>query len=160
MQPTSRQVGLELIGLNNTLRRMAGEPQSACGERMTSMQIMILGYLDDHRDDDVFQKDLEKIFRIRRSTATGILKVMEREGYLTRRPVPQDARLKKLMLTAHGQSFCNEAKRRSDEIEAVMLRGMTEDEVGTLFSLLGRLRDNLESGERPLTAAERGMEPT
>ena len=160
MQPTSRQVGLEIIGLNNTLRRLAGEPQSVSGERMTSMQVMILGYLDDHRDDDVFQKDLEKIFRIRRSTATGILKVMEREGYLTRQPVPQDARLKKLMLTARGQSFCNEAKRRSDEIEGVMLRGMTEDEVGTLFSLLGRLRDNLESGERPLSAAERGMEPT
>lgn len=157
MQPTSRQVGLELIGLNNTLRRMAGEPQQPdCCERMTSMQIMILGYLDDHRDEDVFQKDLEKIFRIRRSTATGILKVMEREGYLTRRPVPQDARLKKLTLTARGQSFCNEAKRRSDEIEKKMLRGMTDREIETLFSLLGRLRDNLETGEVPPSAAERG----
>ena len=160
MQPTSQQVGLEIIGLNNTLRRLAGEPQLMTGERMTSMQVMILGYLDEHRNDDVFQKDLEKIFRIRRSTATGILKVMERDGYLTRQPVPQDARLKKLMLTARGQSFCNEAKRRSDEIEAKMLCDMTPGEIEMLYSLLGRLRDNLESAKGSLSAAERGMEPT
>lgn len=157
MDSTNRQVGHALIGLNNTLRRMAArDQQEPSAGRMTSMQIIILSYLDDHREIEVFQKDLEKIFRIRRSTATGILKVMEREGYLTRIPVPRDARLKKLTLTARGQSFCNEAKRRSDKIEEQMLRGFTPDELDTLFSLLDRLRDNLESGEQPQSAAERG----
>lgn len=157
MEPTNRQVGHALIALNNTLRRMAGRDQlEASGSRLTSMQVMILTYLDDHREIEVFQKDLEKIFRIRRSTATGILKVMEREGYLTRIPVARDARLKKLTLTVRGQSFCNEARRRSDAVEARMLEGFSPEEIELLFSMLDRLRDNLEPDGQPQSAAERG----
>ena len=42
---------------------------------------------------------------ITRSTVTNILQLMERKGYIERRSVPQDARLKQLVLTEEGICF-------------------------------------------------------
>ena len=63
------------------------------------MQKMFLGYLDAHDGQPVYQKDLESAFHIRRSTASGILQIMVRDGLLVREPVEGDARLKRLVLT-------------------------------------------------------------
>ena len=52
----------------------------------TMMQKMFLGYLEVHEDQPVFQKDLESAFHIRRSTATGILQIMMRDGLIVRAP--------------------------------------------------------------------------
>ena len=50
-------------------------------------------------DGPVFQRDVERAFSLSRSTATGILQLMEKNGFLLREPVAYDARLKKLVLT-------------------------------------------------------------
>ena len=52
----------------------------------TQLQGGILGYLCHHRDQPVYQKDLEKEFRISGATVSNTLQVMEREGLI--RPVP------------------------------------------------------------------------
>ena len=46
----------------------------------SQLQGGILGYLFDHEGQPVYQKDLEKEFRISRATATNTLQVMERDG--------------------------------------------------------------------------------
>ena len=63
------------------------------------MQRWVIGYLSEHEGKDVFQRDLEEEFSVRRSTATGILQLMEKNELITREPVSHDARLKKLVLT-------------------------------------------------------------
>jgi DNA-binding MarR family transcriptional regulator len=156
MTPTVRPIGYELIGLNNSLRRQEVEHRLDHEDgQLTSMQAMILNYLDCNRETEVFQKDLEQVFSIRRSTATGILKVMERDGYLVRRPVPQDARLKKLVLTTLGQNYCDSARRHIEQIEQQMRTGFTDDEVETLFCLLDRIKQNLEH-PKTVSAAQSG----
>ena len=137
MQKTPRRIGTELIGITNVLRRAVADSQ------LTSMQTMLLSYLYEHDGQDVYQKDLERLFQIRRSTATGILQILERDGYLIRLPVPQDARLKKLTLTTKGRRACDEAARRVEELERTMRRNMTEQELTQLFELLGHIKANL-----------------
>src|SRR5690606_41099126 len=51
---------------------------------LTSMQGWIIGYLSKHKEQPVFQRDLEKQFNIRRATASGLLQLMERNGLLRR----------------------------------------------------------------------------
>ena len=66
----------------------------------TNMQRLVLHYiLFQSLQRDIYQKDVEKEFQIRRSTATGTLQILEKNGFITREPVKQDARLKKLMPT-------------------------------------------------------------
>lgn len=144
MQGNSRRIGTELIGITNSLRRVAVDPRlQQTDSRLTSMQTMLLSYLHEHEDRDVYQKDLEKLFRIRRSTATGILQVLERDGYLIRRPAPQDARMKRLLLTAKGHRACEDANRRVEEMEQIMRGGMTPQELDQLFELLERIKINI-----------------
>ena len=48
------------------------------------MQGWIIDYIYDRGNDPVFQRDIEKEFTIRRSTATELLKLMEKNGLITR----------------------------------------------------------------------------
>ena len=64
------------------------------------MQMHVLRYIlmsTLHRD--VYQKDIEEEFQIRKSTATGILKLMEKHGFIRRESAQQDARLKRIVPT-------------------------------------------------------------
>ena len=50
-------------------------------------------------DKEIYQKDIEKNFVVRRSTASGILDTMEKNGMLMRIPSDFDARSKRIVLT-------------------------------------------------------------
>ena len=102
-------IGREVKRLDNEIHSMMlASRQEAGNGDMTMMQGWIIGYLYRNQKKEIFQKDLEAEFSIARSTATGILQLMEKKGYLMRQSVPNDARLKKLVLTemgAYGASF-------------------------------------------------------
>ena len=49
-------------------------------EDVTPMHEWILSYLFWHRDEPVYQRDIEREFSITRSTVTNILQLMERKG--------------------------------------------------------------------------------
>ena len=108
-------------------------------EQATPMHGWIIEYLYRHPDTPVFQRDIEREFSITRSTVTNILQLMERKGYIERRSVPQDARLKQLVLTEKGRQFHENtmlALHQTDEYVASLL---TEEENTELLRLLNKL---------------------
>ena len=91
-----------LIGVINKLskkiRRYCDRNASEMG--LTGTQGRVLCYIFiTSQWQDIYQRDIEDVFEIRRSTATGILQLLERDGYIERVSVPTDARLKKIVLT-------------------------------------------------------------
>ena len=96
-------------------------------ERITKMQGWVIDYIYDHRTEDVFQRDIEKEFEIRRSTATELLKLMEKNELLIRQPVPNDLRLKKLILTQKALNQHRKMDKMIKEVEAVMLNGISPE---------------------------------
>ena len=48
---------------------------------------------------DVYQRDIEQWFNIRRSSVTAMLQGLEQDGFITRCSVEKDARLKRLVAT-------------------------------------------------------------
>jgi len=113
-------------------------------ERGTPMHGWIVEYLYRNQDHPVFQRDIEREFSITRSTVTNILQLMEKKGYIERQSVPQDARLKMLVLTEKGQLFHEKtmlALRQTDEFVAGLL---TEEENAELLRLLNKLKAGLE----------------
>lgn len=108
-------------------------------EDVTPMHEWILSYLFWHRDEPVYQRDIEREFSITRSTVTNILQLMERKGYIARQSVAQDARLKQLVLTEKGRQFHENtmlALHQTDEYVASLL---TEEENTELLRLLNKL---------------------
>lgn len=110
----------------------------------SQLQGGILGYLYHHLEEPVYQKDIEKEFRISRATATNTLQVMEKNGLIIRKCQDKDARLKRIVMT---DPACQKHARVEEYMQFMdrrMLQGMTAAEVSELYRLLGKLRSNLE----------------
>lgn len=101
--------------------------------------------ISEHKGEDFFQKDLEKRFSIRRSTATAMLQLMEKNGLIQRLPVPQDARLKKIILTPKAEEMVQLLNKEKNHTERVMLNGFSEQETEQLFGFLERVQNNLKN---------------
>ncbi|MCL2320975.1 MAG: MarR family winged helix-turn-helix transcriptional regulator [Oscillospiraceae bacterium] len=108
------------------------------------MQGFIIGYLCSHNDCDVYQRDIEAEFKIRRSTATGILQLMEKNGLIERKLVSCDARLKKLVVTQKAVDMHNIFLVGIDDIESSARRGLSEDEIKKFLITLNKIRKNIE----------------
>ena len=46
----------------------------------TRTQFIILSYLIEHSNEDVYQKDLENVLNLRRATVSGVLHTMEKNA--------------------------------------------------------------------------------
>lgn len=71
---------------------------------LTGVRGMLLGEIicANNENRDVYQRDVEQWFHIRRSSVTAILQGMEQDGFITRCSVEKDARLKRLAATPKG----------------------------------------------------------
>lgn len=104
----------------------------------------IIEYLYRHRDEPVFQRDIEREFSITRSTVTNILQLMERKGYIQRLSVPQDARLKQLVLTEEGIQRHEKTLLSFHQTDDYVAGLLTEEENAELLRLLNKLREALK----------------
>jgi len=140
-----RRIGTEISALANRIKRRLPEIGTGSDKPLTSMQMWIIGYLFTNRcGRHIFQGDLEAEFNITRATTSSILKRMERDGLIVRVPVAHDARLKKILLTDKSIRNAVKAKADIDRVEDMMKRGLSAGELEQLFSILGRIKANLE----------------
>ncbi len=112
-------------------------------DQMTGTHAWILRYLQENDGAEVFQKDIEKRFEINRSSATGILQLMEKNGLIYREEVPYDARLKRIRLTEKAEALNASIHREIGLIEARLSHGFSEEELKTLSGFLDRIRENV-----------------
>ncbi len=147
MKPIKRSVCMEIKGITNLVHQELNNAEGWPSHPGTMMQKLFLGYLDAHRDRDVYQKDLEATFHIRRSTASGILQIMVRDGLLVREPVEGDARLKRLVLTPIAQEQLSQMQQDLLRVENKATAALTKQELETLFTLLDKVRGSLAPGK-------------
>ncbi len=143
----NRELGFQIKSVSNLMLRKM-KSKGAENVEITRMQAWIIGYIYECGDQDVFQRDLEKKFNIRRSTATGILQLMEQNGLITRSSVPYDARLKKLELTPKALKIQKAIAERISRLEEIMGEGISEEEKEVFFSVMEKIKANL--AERPI----------
>lgn len=121
--------------------------EKRCGRatyKLTRVQCATLHYLYDHREKNVFQKDIESEFCISGATATNILKGLERQKLIMREPMPEDARLKKIVLLESGVACHKQAYRNMIHMEETLAAGFSEEDLETLRNMLDHIIANLE----------------
>lgn len=143
------EIGFHINGLSHMIRWLTHQYQGEDGARSgAGMYGWLIGFLYDNRDRDIYQRDLQKQFSVRRSTMTGILQVMEREGMITRRPVEWDARLKKIELTEKAVESQERFQQTIEGIEARISSGLSPEEKETFIRLCGKIREAIEGEEK------------
>lgn len=114
-------------------------------ETLTGVQGRVLHYiLSQTNERDLFQKDIEEEFNLRRSTATGILQLMEKNGFLHREGVDYDARLKKIIVSEKGSEIQELADENIRILEAKLQQNISETDLKTFFKVMNQMSKNLE----------------
>ncbi|AEC02725.1 MarR family winged helix-turn-helix transcriptional regulator [Parasphaerochaeta coccoides] len=133
-----------LRGLNCMVRRythsFAGRREV---ERLTGNNGWIIGYLADNDGIDIYQKTIEEHFMIARSTTSRILSSLEADGFIIRRSVDSDARLKKIELTDKSRAIREMMYMDIDSLERALLEGFSGRETYELVGYLDRMMENI-----------------
>ena len=137
-------VGFEIKTVHNLLKRdFESLHIHKEMKNITAMQKWIIGYLSDNDKKDIFQRDIEEEFSVRRSTATGILQLMEKNNLIKREPVSYDARLKKLVLTKKALDIQNEINQEIKAHDKKLSKNISKDDLEIFFKVMKQIRKNL-----------------
>ena len=135
----------DILVIVNLIRHKinGSEKLSVVHKEISRRQAAVIGIIDEYQGKPVFQKDISRILKIRRSTATSMLQDMEREDLIKRVPVGGDMRLKQLLLTEKSMRFAMLIREEFTMIEETIIRGFSEDEKKQFRNYLERIKENL-----------------
>jgi DNA-binding MarR family transcriptional regulator len=114
------------------------------GMPFNPMQGEIAKILFKNKDKDIYQRDLEKIIGIRRSTISGILKTMEKNGLIMRIDSIDNRKVKKIILTEKALNIHSSIADKVKEMNNEIIKGISEEELIVFFNVADKIKKNLE----------------
>lgn len=126
--------------LSNKLRRkldMLSSRKEFSGSQGRTLHFLLA------QTEDVFQKDIEEEYSIRPSTATELLKQMEQNGLIIRKPVDYDNRLKKIVLTDKALLYRQQVIEDLTALEKTLTQDISETDLEIFFKVIEKMMDNL-----------------
>lgn len=144
-EEASNVAGKEVRSLSNLIMRfISTKLNKEYVETATGANAWILQYIKCHEGQDVYQRDLEKEFCITRSTASKVVILMEKKGFLSREGVESDGRLKKLVLTEKGNNIINLMAEDRETVEKTLIKGFSDEEIQQFCSFIARMKENVQ----------------
>ena len=116
---------------------------------ITTKQSKVLGYLYTYRDQDVLQKNIEEKFSLRSSTVTSVMRNLEKAGFIERYQSKNDARVKRIVITAKGYEVHGKVRETFGQLEEFLLKGFTEEEKASFSYLLEKGIQNVKDYKNP-----------
>lgn len=142
---TQNYIGFAVKGVDHLLHRRINQIARERGlDDITIMHSFIIHFLHENQGRDIFQRDLERNFHVTRSTITNLVQFLEKNGYITREPVPIDARLKKIVLTSRGEELDNQMKYSINEAEKYVDSALSTTEKEQFLLYCQKIRQKLE----------------
>ena len=136
-------LGLEVRILSNLIYNRMNQTAMEV-ENLTIHQYWILSYLTANLDKEVYQKEIEQLFSIKRSTTNEMLRTMETRGFIRRTVSTEDARRNILSVTEEG---IKAREQLDQELNQIMLRffgDIPRSELEQFQRTLQTLRHNIE----------------
>ena len=138
-------IGLHINKLSRIIsRKVDAAVLNAIDDNITVSQAYVIDFITDNTDRDIFQKDLELEFGLKRSSVSLMLNNMEKSDLIKRVPVPEDARLKKIVLTEKASEISKKISVAIDSVESRVSESLGEEEVHLLLNMLNKIRTDIE----------------
>lgn len=99
-------LGIMIKKANNALSRDSDHYAKSLG--LTGMQISTINFIANNEHHDLFQRDLELEFNIRKATCSSLVSKMEAADLLIRVPAKDDGRYKRLLLTPKSRQLATQ----------------------------------------------------
>ena len=140
------ETGKMINRISNRLRRRSKKAQETIG--ITGAKGNILDYiLVESEKHNVYQKEIEKEFGLRPSTATEVLKSLEDAGLIVRIPDETDGRFKKIVFTQKAEEIRSALREEIEESEEILLRGISPEEQECFMRITAKMLENREEEE-------------
>ncbi len=109
----------------------------------TPTQMQLMDYFLEHKDEDIYQNDLENVLHLRRATVSGVLHTMERHGLIKRVTSKNDARIKQIIFTDEAKKIFDENKAKFLELEKAVECGISEEELNAFLNTIDKMQKNI-----------------
>ncbi len=96
--------------------------------------------------EDISMTEVSRRLMVSNGNVTGIAERLEREGLISRRPMPGDRRSQVVRLTGAGRAAFEDMAVEHEAWIAAMLSGLSEEEVDMLYQLLGKAKRSVLDG--------------
>ncbi|AKA70564.1 MarR family winged helix-turn-helix transcriptional regulator [Clostridium scatologenes] len=110
---------------------------------LNSGQGRMIGYIYEHQDNGIIQKDLARAFQRTEASITSMLQGLEKKGYIERRIPKENERLKYIYVLPKGAELIEDFNKSVVEEEENIIASLTEQEKETLLALLLKVDRNL-----------------
>ncbi|MGN0620259.1 MAG: MarR family winged helix-turn-helix transcriptional regulator [Porcipelethomonas sp.] len=140
------QFCFQYITLSNLIRRYIENTGSKKYiDNITCTNSWIIIYLLENRDRDIFQRDIETAFSIRKSTVSKVIQLMESKNLIKRESVDYDARLKKLVLTDKALDIQKILEEDLKMLNAKFTENLTDEEAKEFLYLIRKIKKGFEN---------------
>ncbi|WP_119325629.1 MarR family winged helix-turn-helix transcriptional regulator [Companilactobacillus musae] len=130
--------------IHHDQKKKGGNPfaDSQATDRVSRLQGMTVGYLYSHKGQQIIQKDIEKAMFISKSTASGLVSRMVKNGLIYTTPSSEDARVKCLNLTNYAVDIMHEIDKNAARTEEKLRQGIDPNELEIFFKVLKQIKEN------------------
>lgn len=134
------------FNLGKVLRRIQAYYQQCLAPfGLTVSQFFVLGALYDR--DGVSFSELSERVAVDASTLTGIIDRMERNGFVERRPDPEDRRVVRIFLTPKAKEVATQVMPFADRLDANIRKLFPREQMEVFEAVLAKLAEVPDLGE-------------
>lgn len=142
-----KSISLEIKKIDSLIVRKIMAYNKDAIYHLTPVQIVVIKYLIKNKDSVVYQKDIEKKLGLRKSTVSGILGTMIKNGIITRTDSTNDLRSKEIRLTETGYKFDKVMRKKAFEFEKLLQSNINKEDLEVFYKVTKQIQENLE-GEK------------
>lgn len=142
-----KSISLEIKKIDSLIVRKIMAYNKDAIYHLTPVQIVVIKYLIKNKDSVVYQKDIEKKLGLRKSTVSGILGTMIKNGIITRTDSTNDLRSKEIGLTETGYKLDKAMRKKAFEFEKLLQSNISKEDLEVFYKVTKQIQENLE-GEK------------
>ena len=138
--------GLKISIISRAFRKRLDEKAAALG--LTSVQLRVLGSisrLEAAGEQEIHQKDLERIEHVTHPAMTRLLQRLESKGFVRCLPSSQDRRYKRITCTEKSAGIHEMILQQDQEVLAALCADFTPAQKKALQQLADRLLQNIDA---------------
>ncbi len=139
-----KSISIEIKKIDSLIVRKIISYNKNSNYQLTPVQIVIIKYLVKNKNNIVYQKDIEKKLGLRKSTISGILSTMIKNGIITRTESTTDLRSKEIRLSDKGLELDKKMKKKAIEFENLLQNNIDPKDLEIFYKVTNQIQKNLE----------------
>lgn len=112
-------------------------------EHPSPLQMQIIAFLEQNKEKEIYQKDLEKQLAISKAAISGVIKTMEKKGIVERIHSSSDARKNKIVLSQESLEIYQATLRQMQKVNEELISGISKKELEEFTKILNKMKKNL-----------------